>query len=69
MIQGEQLTATGGKKLMEQATYRCPKCDNWRKWVHYQAMKSATRIELEDLGYEVLDFGYVPRSRGGDPMT
>jgi hypothetical protein len=56
MIMGEQLTATGGRKLMEQTTYRCPKCDNWRKWVHHSAMEAVTRIELESRGYEVLDF-------------
>ncbi len=54
-IGGETLKGRDGNLLTEEVSYRCSKCDNWRRHCHESAKPAASRFELFERGYTVLD--------------
>lgn len=53
MVEGDQMQGHYGL-LHEEVSYRCIKCDNWSRHCHYKAKPAASKAELIESGYEIL---------------
>ena len=55
VVAGEVLRGRDGNALYETVSYRCAKCLNWQRHVHASAKAQASRAEIFERGYRLLD--------------
>lgn len=53
--EGEPLSHMNDRELSEEISYRCASCQNWSPYVAPQSKPAATRQQLIELGYKILD--------------
>lgn len=67
MINGTEVINAQGEKMMEEISFRCASCENWRREVNFKSKPSATLSQLSAQGYDVV--GFENKQFGSKPQN